>query len=235
MDSIGSRHAPHTAVVRSVLRDELDRYPGRVLRVLDVGGGTGGFAVPLAELGHRVTVIDASPDALASLRRRAAEQGVADRIEAVQADADEIGKVAEPESVDLALCHAVLEVVDDVDAVAGALATALRPGGVASVLVAGRAGAVLSRALSGQLADAARLVAAGRPRRFDAAGARAVLERAGLRVEAIHGVRVFADLVGAAVAEEDPAALLELELAVAAEPPYRDIASQLHLLARRPA
>jgi len=36
--------------------------------------------VPLAIAGHRVTVIDASPDALASLGRRAAEAGVADRI-----------------------------------------------------------------------------------------------------------------------------------------------------------
>ena len=40
-------------------RDQLD--------VLDAGGGTGGFAVPLAELGHRVTVVDASPDSLLSL------------------------------------------------------------------------------------------------------------------------------------------------------------------------
>ena len=38
------------------------------LDVLDVGGGTGGDAVRLAALGHRVTVVDPSPDALASLR-----------------------------------------------------------------------------------------------------------------------------------------------------------------------
>ena len=50
------------------------------LTVVDVGGGTGGFAVPLAQAGHRVTVVDASPDALAALTRRAAEAGVADRV-----------------------------------------------------------------------------------------------------------------------------------------------------------
>ena len=43
---------PRTAVVWAVLREELDRRgPGLV--VVDVGGGTGGFAVPLAEAGHR--------------------------------------------------------------------------------------------------------------------------------------------------------------------------------------
>ena len=48
-------------------------------RIVDIGGGTGGFAVPLAQLGHRVEVIDPSPDALAALDRRAREADVADR------------------------------------------------------------------------------------------------------------------------------------------------------------
>ena len=34
----------------------------------------------VAELGHRVTVVDPSPDALAILARRAEERGVADRV-----------------------------------------------------------------------------------------------------------------------------------------------------------
>ncbi|MCG5437905.1 class I SAM-dependent methyltransferase, partial [Micromonospora foliorum] len=68
---------PRTAVIWSVLRAELDRRGDAELTVLDVGGGTGGFAVPLARAGHRVTVVDASPDALAALTRRAAEAGVA--------------------------------------------------------------------------------------------------------------------------------------------------------------
>jgi hypothetical protein len=53
-------------------------------------------------------------------------------------------------------------------------------------------------------------------------------------VAEVHGVRVLADLVPAVVADADPDALLELELAAAARSPYRDIATQLHLLARRP-
>ena len=39
----------------------------RPLEVLDLGGGTGGVAVPLGEAGHHVTVVDPSPDALAAL------------------------------------------------------------------------------------------------------------------------------------------------------------------------
>jgi S-adenosylmethionine-dependent methyltransferase len=232
-----------TAVVWNVLHRELQRHPDRELTVLDVGGGTGGFAVPLAEAGHRVTVVDASPDALAALTRRAAETGVADRVKAVQGDGDALAGLVPPDSVDLILCHAVLEVVDDPAGVVAAIATALRPGGAASILVAGRAAAVLSRAMNGHLDTATELLhdrdghVSGRDtlrRRYDADSAAALLSAAGLTVEEIHGVRVLADLLPSAIAEADPQKLLELELAVASRPPFRDIAAQLHLFARRP-
>jgi S-adenosylmethionine-dependent methyltransferase len=235
--------APRTAVVWAVLRRELARHEGRSLRVIDVGGGTGGFAVPLAEAGHRVTVVDASPDALAALARRAAEAGVPDRITGVQGDADTIADLARPGGVDLVLCHAVLEVVDDPAGAVRAVADALGPGGAASVLVANRAAAVLGRAMAGHLDAATALLEdrAGRAgprdtlkRRYDVQGATELLSAAGLSVVEVHGVRVLADLVPAAVADADPDALLELELAAAPRSPYRDIATQLHLLARKP-
>jgi 2-polyprenyl-3-methyl-5-hydroxy-6-metoxy-1,4-benzoquinol methylase len=229
-------------VVWAVLRRELDRRADRALTVVDVGGGTGGFAVPLAEAGHQVTVVDANPDALAALTRRAAEAGVAARVRAVQGDGDALAGLVEPAGADLVLCHAVLEVVDDPARVVHAVAAALRPGGAASVLVANRAAAVLSRAMNGHLDVAAALLAdpdgcAGPRdtlrRRYDAEGATTLLRAAGLRVEEIHGVRVLADLIPAAAADNDPQALLDLEFAAAALPPYRDVATQLHLFARR--
>jgi SAM-dependent methyltransferase len=231
-----------TAAVWAVLRRELARHAGRQLTVLDVGGGTGGFAVPLAEAGHTVTVVDASPDALAALTRRAAEAGVVDRVRAVQGDGDALAGLVAPGSADLILCHSVLEVVDDPTGVVAAITTALRPGGAVSLLVAGRAAAVLGRAVNGHLDVAAALLedpdgrAGARDtlrRRYDAETAAALLTAAGLAVEEIHGVRVLADLLPAAVVEADPQALLDLELALSDRPPFRDVASQLHLFARR--
>jgi len=233
---------PRTAVVWAVLREEIDRRePGLV--VVDVGGGTGGFAVPLAEAGHRVTVVDASPDALAALTRRAAEAGVADRVAAVQGDGDRLADLVPQGQADLVLCHSLLEVVDDPAEVVAALAATLRPGGALSLVVANRAAAVLSRAMGGNLEAAAALLRdrEGRTgpgdnlrRRFDAAGAAALLTAAGLTVEKVHGVRVVADLVPGAVADGDPDALLAFEMLAAELPPYRDIATQLHLYARKP-
>ena len=241
-----AQSSPRTAVVWEVLRAELARRaPDGPLRVLDAGGGTGGFAVPLAEAGHDVTVVDASPDALAALTRRAAEAGVGDRVRAVQGDADRLLDVVAAGSVDLVLCHSVLEHVDDPVAAAASMAGVLRTGGCASVLVANRAATVLGRALGGHFAQAAAALADEdgcwgpgdtARRRFDLASAEVLLARAGLGVEQVHGVRVVADLVPGAVLDAEPGAveaLLALELATAELPPYRDIATQLHLLARR--
>src|SRR5205807_9084492 len=118
--------APRSEVVWAVLRADRDRAD-RPLTVLVGGGGAGGFAVPLAVAGHRVTVVDASPDALAALTRRAAEAGVADRVRAVQGDGDALTELVEQESADVVLCHSLLEVVDDPATVVKALAAALRP------------------------------------------------------------------------------------------------------------
>jgi S-adenosylmethionine-dependent methyltransferase len=239
----GPHAAPRTAVVWEVLRRELDRAaPARDrLSLVDVGGGTGGFAVPLAQLGHDITVVDASPDALAALTRRAADAGVGDRVRAVQGDADALAELLPVGQIDLVLCHSVLEVVDSPADVAGGIAAVLRPGGAASVIVANRAAAVLARAGAGAIDAALALLRdpegrteAKDPRRFDVETATSLLAKAGLTVEEVHGIRVVADLVPGTALERDHAALTAFELATAGQSPYRDIATQVHLLARRP-
>src|SRR3954470_22596927 len=157
-----ARSTMRTAVVWAVLRDALTALTasrgGSRLHVLDAGGGTGGFAVPLAGLGHDVTVVDPSPDSLAALERRAAEAGLAGTIHAVQGDAAQLPDLVAPDSVDAVLCHSVLEVVDDPAAAVAAVARVLRSGGVASVLVAGRAAAVVGRAIAGHFDEAAHVL-----------------------------------------------------------------------------
>ena len=244
-----ARGAMRTAVVWAVLRDALtalavDRGEA-TLHVLDVGGGTGGFAVPLAELGHRVTVVDPSPDSLAALERRAAEAGIAGVVHAIQGDVAQLPDVAAAESVDVVLCHSVLEVVDEPAAAVAAVGRVLRPGGLASVLAAGRGAAVVGRALAGHFDEAAHVLsdAQGRfgptdalARRFTEAELVRLVVEAGMAVESVHAVRVFSDLVPGALLD-DPAAgeaLLALEEAVAARPEFRALATQLHVLAVRP-
>jgi 2-polyprenyl-3-methyl-5-hydroxy-6-metoxy-1,4-benzoquinol methylase len=69
---------------RKIVLKEIGSVSG--LRVLDVGCGVGGYAIELARRGAQVSAIDVSASMLAIARQRAAEAGVGDRIEFVQAD-----------------------------------------------------------------------------------------------------------------------------------------------------
>lgn len=217
---------------------------GAPQQVLDVGGGAGVFAVPLAQLGHAVTVVDTSADALATLRRRADLAGVAALVHGVQGDADQLGAVPAPDGgFDLALVHSVLEVVDDPAVTLAGIAAALRPGGHLSVTVANRAGAVLARALGGHPVEARALLGDRDPaparsrtrparRRFAPDELLALVAGAGLSAGGWRGVSVVADLLEAS-SGADPAALRSLELDLAGVSPYRDVAGGLHVVARR--
>ena len=174
----GPSGSARTAVVWEVLSAVLAEVDpsGDGLDIVDAGGGTGGFAVPLARAGHRVTVVDPSPDSLAALQRRAAEGELAGQVVGVQGDLADLPDLVAADSVDLLLCHSVLEVVDDPAEALGAVARVLRPGGRLSLLVANRAAAVLARALAGHPDEAARVLtdpagrwgpADGVHRRFD--------------------------------------------------------------------
>jgi SAM-dependent methyltransferase len=237
-----------------------ERELGRPLVILDLGGGTGGLAVPLALAGHHVHVLDPSPDALASLQRRASEQGLgagsggdAGSVTAVQGDADTItdtAAVAElvgGRPIDLICCHDALEMVDDPAATIRAMAAILTPGGALSLVTAGRLAAVLHRVIAGRFAQAQRALTSrdGRwgdadpmPRRFDTETLVDMLTSAGFAIEDVHGVRIFSDLVPSAHidTETDRRALLELEAAAAAHPDYPllgQLGAATHIVARR--
>jgi SAM-dependent methyltransferase len=233
------------AVGELVLQRQSDL--GRPLRVLDLGGGSGGLAVPLAELGHDVTVVDPSPNALAALERRAADYGVADRVTGLQGDAE--SPAAESgDTFDLVCCHGVLEVVDDPTAALAGIAAALTPKGHLSVVVAGRLAAVLAKALAGETAAAREALTSpdgrwGRadplPRRFDIDGVVALLDATGFTPLQVHGVRVFTDLVPPAALDSaaDREAVAALERAVATHPHYAEalgsLGAGLHAIAQR--
>ena len=242
-----------TVIIRDILRTVISALvteTGRPrLDILDAGGGTGGFAVPLAGLGHNVTLIDPSPDSLAAAERRAAEMNVP--LRTVQGDVADLAMVAGEASADLVLCHSVLEYVDSPTDAMASIAQVLRPAGAVSVLAASSVAAVIHRALAGRFDDARRLLAeigtgqpggAGaepgpsQPRRFTLAAVVSLIEGAGLRAGPAHGVRVFADLVPGMFADADPGAadaLLALEQAASAHPAFHYIATQFHIVGYR--
>jgi S-adenosylmethionine-dependent methyltransferase len=163
----GSRSSLVWDVLADVITARVAQSGRSALDIVDVGAGTGGLAVAIASRGHRVTVVDPSPDALAAARWRAAEKGVT--LTEVQGEASDLpalvgeprvdgaspnGASADGTGADLVICHNVLEYVDSPDVALAAIARVLRPGGTVSVLAANTVAAVLQRALAGKYAEA---------------------------------------------------------------------------------
>lgn len=102
------------------------------LDIVELGGGSGRITVPLAQAGHRVTAIDASPAQLDRLRARATATGVDKLTCAVLGDMRALGELVPAGTADLVLVpfRGMLHVTPDRDALIAAIRDVLRPGGV---------------------------------------------------------------------------------------------------------
>jgi S-adenosylmethionine-dependent methyltransferase len=216
------------------------------VEVLDVGGGSGSLALALGAQGHRVLVVDPSPDAIPALERRAADAGLSALVTGSVGDvstAPALVAATGSAAVALVCLHDVLEYLPDPDAALAGLRPVLRPRGLLSLVIPQRTAAVLGRALAGRPEEAAVALHAvdGRwgpgdpaPRRFDRGEIVAMLTRAGLDVELVRGERVVSDLVPGALRDRDAAArraYRELEAQLATDPGYAALAARLHVVA----
>jgi len=227
-----------------LLGQVLTALPAPPASVVDAGGGTGQLAVPLARLGHRVTVVDTSAAMLATCAQRAADESpeLAERIATVQGDVVELPALLGAASQDAALCHEVVTCVEDAAAVLGGLAEVLRPGGVLSLTFANRDWLVLRAGRRGDYPAALRLLdgpdRASDPgqqahRAVTANELSAHVVKAGFEVVGSYGVSVFGEGRDDEVDGAAQRALLELERRVAGREPYRSGAQVVHLIGRR--
>lgn len=226
------------------LQEFLPKDP-RSLKALDVGGGTGANALRLARLGLQVTLLDASLPMLDFASRAAREAGLAERIALKLGDAAEVASLFPAGSFDLALCHNVLEFVDDPCAVLCDAARVLRePTGMISVLVRNRPGEVFKAALlNGDLAAAERSltaewgdesVYAGKVRLFTGESLSAMLVKASFTITADRGVRVLSDYLPSKISRNDEyERILELERKLGRRPEFATMARYTHFLAHR--
>jgi ubiquinone/menaquinone biosynthesis C-methylase UbiE len=119
--------APHPFITRERLREILAPSPGE--RLLEVGPGTGYYALPVAEWlapGGRLDVLDLQQEMLDHTLRRAAEHGI-DNITPACADARELPYP--DDSFDGAYLVTVLGEIPDQDAALRELRRVVRPGG----------------------------------------------------------------------------------------------------------
>jgi SAM-dependent methyltransferase len=208
------------------------------LEILDAGGGTGGYALALAERGHRVCLLDLSSQMLAVAREKAErlDPSLSDHLCLCQASVDDIPALFGPDHFDLVLCHTLLKYVSEPWGTLRDVVGVLRPGGLLSVLTANTYADALRWAIVKGDLERARLALQpdsshtdlfGLPRRtFRPEAVREAMMRLGVRVVEEHGVRIFADYVpaGQLTDPDCQAQLAELEAAASTLAPYRQIA-----------
>jgi len=217
------------------------------LRVLDVGGGDGGDAIPLAQRGHDVTVLDFSAALLAAVESAAEGLDLHDRLRTVHCDLAHLAS-AGLGTFDVVLCHNVLQYCPSMTPTVSMLAALLGDGGAAlSVLAPNPASDVLVAAVrKADVAEALALLSAPMVRtatfdrdvpRIEPEEAALALTAAGLQVVARFGIRCVTDYIADDARKHDPrfyADLEELELAVCDREPFLRTARMWQLIARRP-
>jgi S-adenosylmethionine-dependent methyltransferase len=217
------------------------------LRVLDLGGGDGGDAIPLAGKGCHVTIADHAPAMLAAAEQRAAKAGVADRVSCVRADAtNPPTTLADHGGYDLVLSHNLIQYLPDLKQALAAGIDLVRPGGLFSVIAINRHSEPLNLAIRQNDPAAARAALDTDQARTHTFGTTMTLRTAdevgevlgelGCPVIAHYGISSIGHYMTDDERKHDPtcyAELEQLELAVADRPPYMHTARFFHLIGRQ--
>lgn len=237
-----TRGRVRTHVIDQHLRDHLAGPPGPIV---DVGGGGGTQALPLARRGYQVTIVDPSAAMLDRARRTLAGEppAVAGRVTLVQADGVDAVAVLGTERFVGVLCHGVIPYVDEPNALVAALSQLCGPLGVVSILAKNAETMAVRPAVEGRWDDALHAFDAthevnslGLHTRADTVdGLAALLRSHGIEPVAWYGVRLFVeawkfDQVA------DPSQLgtvLAVEVEASRRDPYRRLSRLFHIVGRK--
>lgn len=222
--------------LRLVLERLGETLPPPPARVLDVGGGSGVVAIPLAERGYDVTLLDPSEGMLRVAQERIGAANV--ELAVVYGAIDDVPRLTQG-AFDAICCHAVLMYVDDPGGSLKVLRSVARDGAVLSLLEKNRDGLAMRPGLRGDYEEALRVlddpIAAGnlgiQNRSRSMEEWRCLLEAAGWRLDSAVGIRLFSDLADDELPDEAFEQLLRLEREAGRHVAYRDVARLIHLSA----
>jgi 2-polyprenyl-3-methyl-5-hydroxy-6-metoxy-1,4-benzoquinol methylase len=230
-------------VLREQLRWHVARPPAAVV---DVGGGAGHQAIPLAREGYDVTLLDPSAEMLDHARARleAEDREVTGRVRLVEADGERAVEVLAGQGFDAVLCHGVLPYLDDPAPVVSALVGLARRGGVVSVVAKNARTLAMRAAMDRDWEDV--LAAFDATREVNRLGLDTRAETPeelsflfadhGVTTVAWYGVRLFTEGWGrdcSAAGVEDSVFAAELE--ASRRDPYRQLSRLFHLVGTKTA
>lgn len=225
-------------------RHLLDHLPPPPTDVLDVGGGAGHQALPLARGGYDVTVLDSSPAMLSKADQRLASEPaeVRGRVHLVHGSGEDAGRALGGRSFSAVLCHGVLMYLHEPHTLLTSLGECLAPGAVLSLMALNAKTLAVLPALRHEWTDALAAFGArtergvlGVPTRADTVEELSELLRSrGVDPKAWYGVWLFADWMDLTAATPDEVSqIAEVELQASRQDPYHRLSRVFHLIGRR--
>lgn len=216
------------------------------LQILDVGGGSGSDAIPLALQGHRVTLVDYSEKMLNEAIRQAQIHGVEDRITFHHAEVKALPHLFSTPLFDVVLCHNVIQYITDMPDVLKIITQPLKQAGIISIISINRYSESLQAATLRRDLDEAYSKLDVREtytpvfdtpvKRFSGEEVIQALTEAGSELLGHYGVRCVMDYIHGNELKDDPAfysKLERLELAMSDKYPYYLLARFFQIVAQK--
>jgi len=226
--------------LRLVSDDLLNNTPvlsdGKKLNILDAGCGMGQISLLLAKQGHQLTLCDISNDMLDIAQANFAEEGLsASYINSSVQDLNE----QHHQQYDLVVFHAVLEWLEQPEAVISSLKRCLKPGGYLSLMFYNRNSIIFYNILKGNFRKIVKQDFKGHPggltpiNPINPDELNQWLDKASFEVIKKTGIRVFYDYLTKELKNsrsfED---VLQMEKTYAAEPTFNMIGRYIHYICR---
>jgi SAM-dependent methyltransferase len=230
------------AVLHAQLMEHLPSAPATVL---DIGGGAGHQAFPLAEAGYNVTILDSDTEMLdiAADRRKALPKKTRKRITLVQGDGEHSGDALDNQRFDGVLSHGVLGYLQDPMPMVTQLCQRATDGGIVSIMTGNAKTVTMRPALERRWDDALASFDSNVNNSMGVAAQDDTVENISSLLQANnvqplgwYGVWLFADLLemtGTPVGRSEWEQMAAVELEASRRDPYRQMSRVFHLLGRK--
>ncbi len=216
----------------------LQQAGDKPLRILDAGGGQGQFSLPLAELGHHVTLCDLSAEMLKLADVEIIEKQLKDNVQLVHGAIQDLPLTLQP--FDLILCHAVVEWVHEPQVVIHHLLQLLKAQGVLSLSFYNKNGIIFKNLLRANYSKIIQQDYSGAKGSLTPTFPRAPevvlqwLQQEPLELLCRSGMRVFHDyILDKEKGAREPETVIALELELSRQQPFLDLGRYQHILARK--
>lgn len=224
----------------------LQHLPPAAARILDVGGGNGADALPLAQAGYHVAILDYSRAMLDDARQQAQTQQLTAQMTFIEGSLQTLHRTVPEESYHMALCHNIFQYVDAPEHSLDAIYASLVPGGLLSIINPNPASEALHHACFGydleQALASLQLSSRYVPtfettvNRYTFTQWQSWLQSHGFALRAHYGILCVCAYLADNERKYDPVfyqQLLTLERAMGQIEPYIQIARFMHLIAEK--